>query len=431
MVEGNNMAQIPMTDQEVKIALDALSDQIDKYAELLVKKGCAISEGSQLVINASIEIADFVRRVQRAAYAAGAEFVTVIWGDQESSRIMYENVDLARLSKTPSWKIEQLNSLAEQGAAFLFLSSDDPNGLKGIDPEKPAAVSRARNLECDVFRNGMDFGKNVWCIAGVPAAEWAKVIFPELSEAEAIYRLWIAILDVAHASGEDPQSAWETHNATFEKTKRFMNSHQFEELHYESSNGTNLTICMNPGHLWEGGAGKTQDGTLFFPNIPTEEVFTTPNYRKVNGTVHSALPLIHAGQIVKNFWFTFKDGEVVDYGAEQGKDVLTSIVSQKGGKYLGECALISKNTPIRQSGILFYDTLYDENASCHLALGMGFPECLKGGLEMSPDELLAHGVNQSTTHVDFMIGADDLNIWGISADGKETPIFVNGQWAWE
>ena len=277
----------------------------------------------------------------------------------------------------------------------------------------------------------MDFGKNVWCIAGVPAAEWAKVIFPELSEAEAIYRLWIAILDVAHASGEDPQSAWETHNATFEKTKRFMNSHQFEELRYESSNGTNLTIGMNPGHLWEGGAGKTQDGTLFFPNIPTEEVFTTPNYRKVNGTVHSALPLIHAGQIVKNFWFTFKDGEVVDYGAEQGKDVLTSIVSQKGGKYLGECALISKNTPIRQSGILFYDTLYDENASCHLALGMGFPECLEGGLEMNPDELLAHGVNQSTTHVDFMIGADDLNIWGISADGKETPIFVNGQWAWE
>ena len=425
------MAQIPMTDQEVKIALDALSHQIDKYAELLVKKGCAVTEGSQLVIQASLEIADFTRRVQRAAYAAGASFVIVLWSDQESDRIMYENVDIDRLSKTPSWKIEQLNSLAEQGAAFLFLSSDDPNALKGIDPKKPAAVARARNTECTSFRNGMDFGKNVWCIGGVPAVAWAKEVFPKLSDAEAVYRLWVAILDVAHASGEDPQSAWETHNATFEKTKRFMNSHQFEYLRYESSNGTNLTIGMNRGHIWEGGAGKTQDGTVFFPNIPTEEVFTTPDRLKVNGTVHSALPLIHAGQMVKDFWFTFKDGEVIDYGAEQGKDVLASIVSQQGGNYLGECALISKNTPIRQSGILFYDTLYDENASCHLALGMGFSECIQGGVEMSPEELQAHGVNQSTTHVDFMIGSDDLNIWGIASDKKETPIFINGQWAWE
>ena len=425
------MTPIPMTDQEAKIATDALSEQIDRYAELLVRKGCAVQKGQSLVVSAPIQVADFARRIERAAYAAGAGFVTVLWSDAESTRIKYENVSVERLSKTPSWVKEQLNSLAEEGAAFLFLEAHDPNILKGIDPAKPAAESRARNIDCDVFRSGLDFGRNAWCIAGVPVAPWAKEVFPNLSEAEAVYRLWVAILDVARASGEDPESTWETHNATFEKTKRFLNSHRFDKLVYRSENGTELTIGMNAGHLWDGGAGKTQSGVAFFPNIPTEEVFTSPDRNRVDGIVYSALPLIHVGQIVKNFWFKFEKGKVVDYDAEIGKEVLTSIIEQDGGSYLGECALISKNTPIRQSGILFYDTLYDENASCHLALGMGFPECIEGGLDMSREELLAHGINQSTTHVDFMIGTDDLNIWGVSVNGEETPIFVNGQWAWE
>ncbi len=430
--ERDSMTPIPMTDQEAKIALDGLSKQIDLYAELLVKKGCALKVGQQLAVMAPIQTADFARRVQRAAYAAGAKFVTVIWTDTESSRITFDNVSVEDLSVVPAWQKEQLDGLAKEGAAFLFLEGQDPEVMKGVDPQKPAASSRARNTQCKAFREGMDFGRNVWCIAGVPVRPWAHEVFPNLSEAEALYRLWVAILDVARASGEDPESAWETHNATFEKTKRFLNSHRFDALWYQSENGTNLVVGMNKAHLWEGGAARTVDGTAFFPNIPTEEVFTSPDRLRVEGVVYSALPLIHAGQIVKNFWFRFEKGKVVEYDAEQGKDVLKSIVeTDEHASYLGECALISKNTPIRQSGILFYDTLYDENASCHLALGTGFPECLEGGLEMDSKALLAHGINQSATHVDFMIGSDDMNIWGVDKDGKETPIFVNGQWAWE
>ena len=426
------MSPIPMTDEECRVATDALSDQLDLYANLLVKKGAAIKPGQELVLEAPVERADFARRVVEAAYKAGAGHVTVIWDDDVVSRLTYENVDLEYFRHTPAWKVEQLNSLAEAGAAFLFLEGSDPSALKGIDPAKPAAASRARNTECKSFRDGMDFGRNVWCIAGVPVAAWAREVFPGVSDAEAVYRLWALILEVARSNGDDPESAWETHNASFEKTKRFLNGHHFDALRYESSNGTNLVVGMNPGHVWDGGAGRTQDGTTFFPNIPTEEVFTSPDRMRAEGIVYSAMPLVHAGQIIRDFWLRFEGGRVVDFGAEQGREVLRHIIeTDENSCRLGECALISKNTPIRQSETLFFDTLYDENASCHLALGMGFPECLEGGVNLGKDDLMARGVNQSAAHVDFMIGADDLNIWGICEDGTEVPIFENGQWTWE
>lgn len=421
-----------MTDEECRRSLDGLSDQIDLYANLLVKKGASLQRGQELVLQAPVEAADFARRVVRAAYRAGAGHVTVIWSDDTVSRLTYENCPIEYFENTPSWQVEQLNSLAEAGAAFLFLEGQDPAALKGIDPAKPAAASRARNTQCRSFRDGMDFGRNVWCIAGVPVAAWAREVFPEVSTLEAIYRLWVLILEVARADGEDPESAWETHNASFEKTKRFLNSHHFDALRYEASNGTDLVIGLPEGHVWDGGAARTQDGVTFFPNIPTEEVFTSPDRLRADGVVHSALPLIHAGQMVRDFWLRFEGGRVVDFGAAQGKEVLRHIIeTDENSCRLGECALVSKNTPIRQSDTLFFDTLYDENASCHLALGMGFPECLVGGVNLDKDGLLERGVNQSATHVDFMIGADDLNIWGVAADGTETPVFVNGQWAWE
>ena len=278
----------------------------------------------------------------------------------------------------------------------------------------------------------MDFGHNAWCIAGVPVEAWAREVFPELSPAEALYRLWVLILEVSRADGEDPESAWETHNASFEKTKRFLNDHAFDALRYEASNGTDLTVGLPAGHVWDGGAGRTQDGVTFFPNIPTEEVFTSPDRLRADGVVRSALPLVHAGQVVRDFWLRFEGGQVVDFGAEQGHEVLRHILeTDEGARRAISESLVSKNTPIRQSDTLFYDTLYDENASCHLALGMGFPECVAGGTKLSKDALLEHGVNQSATHVDFMVGTDDMNIYGLDADGTETPIFVNGQWAWE
>ena len=426
------MAPIPMTDEECRLATEALSDQLDLYATLLVRKGVALERGQELVLEAPIERADFARRVVSAAYRAGAGHVTVIWRDDVISRLTYENCELAFFEHTPSWQVEQLNSLAEGGAAFLFLEGQDPSALKGIDPAKPAAARRSRNIECRSFRDGMDFGRNAWCIAGVPVQAWASEVFPDLSPAEALYRLWVLILAVSRADGEDPESAWETHNASFEKTKRFLNDHRFSALRYEAANGTDLTVGLPEGHLWDGGAGRTQEGVTFFPNIPTEEVFTAPDRMRVDGVVYSAMPLVHGGQVVRDFWLRFEGGEVVDFGAEQGREVLRHILeTDEGARRLGECALVSKNTPIRQSETLFYDTLYDENASCHLALGMGYPECVAGGVSMSKDELLARGVNQSAAHVDFMVGTDDMNIFGVAADGTEVPVFVNGQWAWE
>lgn len=426
------MSDIPMTDEECRLASKALSERLDRYARLLVRKGCAIHQGQELVLSAPVERADFARRVVSVAYAAGAGHVTVIWTDDAITRLTYENVATSFFEVTPSWKVEQLNTLAEQGAAFLFLEGTDPNILRGVDPAKPATDARARNTQCTSFRNGMDFGRNVWCIAGVPVAAWACQVFPNLSESEAVYRLWLAILETSRASGEDPESAWETHNASFEEAKRFLNSRHFDALHYVASNGTDLMVGLTDAHVWNGGAARTQDGVAFFPNIPTEEVFTSPDRMRTSGVVHSAMPLIHHGNTIRDFWLRFEGGRVVEFDAQQGREVLRHIIeTDENACRLGECALISKNTPIRQSGILFYDTLYDENASCHLALGMGFPECLKGGVSLDKEGLLACGVNQSAAHVDFMIGTDDMHIVGVGADGTETDVFVNGQWVWE
>jgi aminopeptidase len=410
---------------------EGLQLQLDRYARLIVRRGVALQPGQELVLTAPVERADFARKVVRAAYEAGAGHVTVLWADDEVTRLTYQNVDVEYFRHTPSWKREQLDSLAEAGAAFLFLEGQDPSALAGVDPAKPAAASRARNSECKAFRSGLDFGRNTWCIAGVPIAAWAKTVFPDLATDEAVLRLWREILCVARASGSDPESEWDAHNAAFERNKSLLNGYAFDSLHYRASNGTDLTVGLNRGGVWEGGAATTVGGISYFPNIPTEEVFTTPDRTRADGIVFSAMPLVHAGQIVRDFWLRFEGGRVVEYGAKGGYEVLKQIVdTDENACRLGECALIAKETPIRQSGILFYDTLYDENASCHLALGMGFPECLAGGLEMTKEQLVEHGVNQSHTHVDFMIGTDDLSVTGVTPAGEEVPVFVDGTWAW-
>lgn len=420
-----------MTREEAEASIAGLQRKIERYAELAVKKGAAVQPGQELVINAPVERADFARLLAKKGYDAGAKHVTVIWADDAVARLEYEHMDLDYFESVPEWKREQLNSLAADGATFLHVRGNDPNALVNIDPKKLALRARAQSTQCDVYRDGLDFGKNAWTIVGAPVASWAKKAFPDASEYEATYLLWDAILVAARADGPDPQAEWERHNATFEKNKRILNGHAFDRLHYRSANGTDLEVGMNPGHVWMGGACRTVDGVVFFPNIPTEEVFTSPDCRRINGVVHSVLPLVYAGNVIQGFWLRFKDGKVVEYDALQGKDVLGSILeTDDRSRMLGECALVAKDTPIRQSGLLYYDTLFDENASCHLALGTGFPECLDKGFSMSKEELMKHGVNQSTTHVDFMIGADDLEIVGITRAGDEVPVFTDGRWSW-
>lgn len=411
---------------------DIRDQRIEQYARLAVCKGVALQKGQELVVNAPVERADFVRRLVRVAYEQGAGHVTVIWGDDVLNRLEYDHVDVERMTDIPAWKREQLNSLADDGAAFLMVHGADPQALTGVEPTKISAVSRAFNEQCGRYRAALDYGTCAWSIVGVPIRAWATTVFPGVDDDEAIDRLWDAILHTARADGDDALRAWDVHNQTFKQHKEALNAYAFDRLIYRSSNGTDFTIGLNAGHIWEGGSSKTTDGRSFFPNIPTEEVFTSPDRMRAEGIVYSALPLVHAGNVIDKFWLRFEEGRVVEFDAAEGRDVLASIIeTDEHSCRLGECALIAKDTPIRESGLLFYDTLYDENASCHLALGTGFPECIEGGFDMSKDELLAHGVNQSDTHVDFMIGSEDLAVTGITKDGEEVPIFVNGQWAWE
>ena len=426
------MFRAELTVEDACAGMRKLQPQIERYADLIVRKGVNVQPGQEVVVQAPIETAAFTRTLASRAYAAGAGHVTVIWGDDELTRLTYEHVDTAWFETVPEWQRLQLDSLAEAGACFIFVEGADPEALKGIDPAKPAAASKAKNTQCAVFRRGLDFNINPWCIAGAPVVAWARHVFPGAADEVAVYRLWCAILSVARADGEDPEAAWELHDATFEKNLRFLNERHFDALHYTSDNGTDLTIGLTDKHVWDGGSTATPAGVEFFPNIPTEEVFTSPDCERVDGIVYSALPLVRHGNKIDRFWLRFENGRVVDYDAEVGRDTLTSILeTDEGARRLGECALISKNTPIRESETLFYDTLYDENASCHLALGMGFAECYEGGADMTPEQLREHGVNKSSTHVDFMIGADDLDITGITASGEEVPVFVNGQWTWE
>lgn len=426
------MIKAALTVEDAQAGMQAIAPAIERYAQLIVRKGVNVRPGQEVAIQAPVESAAFVRTLVAGAYRAGAGHVTVIWGDDAVSRLTYENADVSWFEETPAWQRLQLDSLAEAGACFIFLEGADPEALAGIDPAKPAAASKARNTQCAVFRRGLDFNLNPWCIAGAPVAAWARQVFPRVPDEVAVYKLWCAILSTARADGADPESDWELHDATFEKNLRFLNERHFDALRYESANGTELTIGLADRHIWAGGKCETPDGHEFFPNIPTEEVFTSPDRLRAEGIVYSTMPLIHHGNKVNRFWLRFEGGRVVDYGAEQGLETLRSIIeTDEGARRLGEVALISKNTPIRESETLFFDTLYDENASCHLALGIGFPECYDGGYDLSPEELRERGVNTSSTHVDFMIGADDLTVTGIMADGTEVPVFVNGQWSWE
>lgn len=427
------MIHAALSLDEARAGMNALAPRIERYAALIVRKGVNVQPGQEVVVQSPVDTREFARLLVREAYRAGAGHVTVIWNDDEVRRMMFENEDIDRLSVTPEWQRLQLDSLARAGACFIFVEGSDPSALTGIDPLKPAACARARNTQCRDFRRGLDFNLNPWCIAGAPVAAWARQVFPREKEDEvAIYRLWCAILSAARADGDDPESDWEFHAAAFDKNLRFLNDRHFDALRYKADNGTDILVGLTDGHVWAGGKSETPDGIPFFPNIPTEEVYTSPDRMRVDGIVYSALPLIHQGNTIDHFWLRFKDGAVVDYGAERGLASLRSVIeSDEGSRRLGEIALISKNTPIRINGTLFYDTLYDENASCHMALGLGFPECYEGGCGLSQEELLSRGVNQSSTHVDFMMGTDDLDIVGVHADGTEEPIFVNGQWSWE
>lgn len=404
--------------------------KLDKYAKLCVEVGINIQKNQPLVINAPVEGAEFVRLVAKHAYELGAKQVHVNWNDEVLTRLRYENAPMEVFENFPKWYADGLEEFAEDGAGFLSIYSQDPELLKGIDPKKIAAYNKSSSMALKEFRKYTMNDINAWCVVSIPTKSWAKRVFPELSDEEAMEKLWDAIFKATRMDLDDPVKAWQEHLDNLAKKVEYLNEMKFKKLYYKSSNGTDLEVELPEGHIWAGGGGKNSKGVYFVANMPTEEVFTMPLKTGVNGVVYSTKPLHYGGNLINDFKLTFKDGRVVDFEAKEGYEVLKDLLGlDEGAKYLGEVALVPYDSPISKSNIIFLNTLFDENASCHFALGKAYPTNIEGGENMTDEELEKAGVNDSLTHVDFMVGSEDLSIVGETHDGKRVQIFENGNWA--
>ncbi len=401
----------------------------EKYAELALKTGVNLQEGQALVINSSIEGADFTRIVARKAYEMGAKNVHINWSDDELTYLKFNYASEEVLTDIPKWQVAKHLDFAEDGAALLSIRSTNPDLLKDIDSAKIAKANKASGQAMKEFRQYTMNDRIPWSIISIPTGDWAQKIFPDKSKEEAIESLWEEIFKIVRVDQEDPVAAWDEHNRTLKQAREYLNEKSYKALIFQSE-GTDIRFELPAGHIWKGGSAKLPNGNSFNPNMPTEEVFTMPHKYKVDGKVTATKPLVYGGNMIDGFSLTFKDGKVVDFEAEQGYDTLKHLLeTDEGATRLGELALVPHASPISQSGLIFYNTLYDENASCHIALGKAYPTNLEGGSDMSEEELDEHGVNDSLTHVDFMIGSADLDIDGETQDGEKEPVFRQGAWA--
>ncbi|MFC0522085.1 aminopeptidase [Pontibacillus salicampi] len=406
-------------------------EQLEKYAELALRTGVNLQENQTLMMNAPVEGVELARIVTRKAYEMGAKNVHINWTDDTMQRLWFEHANQEVIESVPEWKVDMYDSFAEEGAAILSIRGTNPDLLKGIDSTRISAANKASGEAMQNFRQYTMNDKISWSIIAIPNAEWAKKVFPHESEAAAVDKLWEHIFDITRVNQNDPIAAWNEHNAILGKARDFLNQKQFKKLVYKAP-GTDLEIQLPEGHKWKGGSSETEGGISFNANMPTEEVFTLPDKYGVNGTVSSTKPLSYGGNLIENFSLTFKEGKVVDFTAEKGYDTLQNLLDMdEGARRLGEVAIVPHHSPISQSGVIFYNTLYDENASCHLALGKAYPSSIKGGADMNNESLDQHGVNNSIVHVDFMMGSGDLDIDGITHDGETEPVFRNGNWAME
>lgn len=404
---------------------------LKKYGRLIVRSGINIQKGQILVISSPIECAEFTRIIADMAYEEGAGEVVVRWQDDLLNRIRYIKAPDEAFNEFPEWQKEFFMSYAIKGAAFLSISASDPEVMKGVNPERIAKWGKVSGEALKGYMDRIMTNRNSWCVASIPTKSWAKKVFPDLSVDEAVEKLWENIFKTVRADMEDPVAAWDEHKSNLKRSINFLNSNKFKFLHYKNSIGTDLKIELPEGHVWMGGSDYTPEGLEFIANMPTEEVFTLPKKTGVNGIVKSSMPLNRNGNIIDDFSITFKDGRIVDFSAREGYEILKKLVeTDEGSHYLGEVALVPYDSPISGMGILFYNTLFDENASCHLAIGGAYPVCIKNGENMNREELDKAGVNDSIEHVDFMVGTRDLEITGITESGKEVPVFRNGNFAY-
>ena len=382
------------------------------------------------MIDADVNQEEFVSYVVEECYKCGAKWVEVNWTSQVISKIHYKKQRLELLKQTPEWVRAKYQLEVDELCPSLYIISEDPDGLAGVNKTKLQSASVARRMVRKEYMDKVE-GKTQWCIAAVPSPQWAKKVFPDLPEDEAVEKLWQAILETVKVTEEnDPILEWKKHNNRIARLCKKLNAMHLKKLEYKSKNGTDFTVELIPKALWCGGAGTTVSGIFYNANMPSEEVFTTPMKGKAEGTVVATKPLSYRGQLIENFSITFKNGKAVKVHAEKGQEILEDMIkSDKNAGYLGEVALVPKESPINKSGILFYETLFDENASCHLALGAGYCDTIKGFDKMTLEECYELGVNDSVIHVDFMVGADDLSVVGTDLLGKKHQIFKDGTWA--
>jgi aminopeptidase len=404
--------------------------RIEKYAALVIQAGVNLQPEQTLVITSPIEAAPFTRLLSEKAYESGAREVIIDWNDELSKKIKYMKAPSEIFDEYPEWKKSFYQFYSQGDAAFVSIAAEDPELMKEVAPDRIMRAQKAANTANKAFRERLMSNMNTWNVVSVPTVSWALKVFPEMSEADAVEALWDAILTSVRVDTPDPVAAWKEHKATLEKTIDWLNGQNFQQLHYQNSLGTDLRITLPEGHIWTGGAEVSQTGIDFIANMPTEEVFTLPHKNGAEGRVVSSMPLQYNGNLIENFSLTFEKGKIIDFTAEKGYESLKGLIeTDEGSCYLGEVALVPFNSPIANTGILFYNTLFDENASCHLAIGKAYPVCLKNGAEMDKEQLEEAGVNDSIVHEDFMIGTPDLSITGLTGRGELIPVFINGNFA--
>ncbi|WP_338348200.1 aminopeptidase [Enterococcus faecalis] len=412
------------------MTLENFNENLKKYARLIAETGVNVQDNHTVVLQISVDQAPLARSITEEAYRLGAAEVIVQWSDETIQREFLAHAATDRIENVPQYKIDQTDDWIAKGASRISVVSSNPDALAGVDAQRVAAFQTANGKALVNLRKATQANKVSWTVVAAASEGWAAKVFPELATSEEqVDALWNEIFKTTRIYEENPVIAWDIHDKKLQEKAAELNEQQFTALHYTAP-GTDLTIGLPKNHLWEGAGSYNARGEEFMANMPTEEVFTAPDSRRVDGYVSSTKPLSYAGTIISGMKFTFKDGKVVDFSAEQGEEALKNLLAiDEGAKHLGEVALVPDPSPISQSGLIFYNTLFDENASNHLAFGSAYAFNLQGGTEMSEEELAEAGLNRSQTHVDFMVGSDKMNIDGIKEDGTIVPVFRNGDWA--
>lgn len=408
-----------------------MNAKLKEYAELLVETGVNIQKGQTLIIFCPVDHAEFARECARAAYQKGCREVVMSWMDNDLTRMKYLHADESVFNQTPRWSVDFYTDYAKEKAAFLHLRSEDPKNLLGVDANRILNAQKSSGLALKEYRELRNKNCSSWCIGCLSSPKWAQIVFPKLDEASAVEALWEKIFMAVRVTGDGTAvEEWKEHSRRLRERMAKLNDYNFASLHYKNSLGTDLVVELAKGHVWEAGGDVTADGQFYMPNMPTEEIFTAPKRDGVNGVVCASMPLCRNGNVMDGLRFEIINGRIEKASASQGEEqLINALALDEGARYFGEVALVPFDSPISNSNTLYYETLYDENASCHFAFGRAYASTVKGGIDMTKEELFKAGLNDSMTHVDFMVGTKDLSITGTTHDGRQIPVFVDGNFA--